>query len=673
MKYKQKVFGFFLIFFLLFFLSFKADAAILTLSPNSGSFSVGSTFDVSLFLNTEKESVNAIEVGLSFPADKLQLVSPSTGKSIISVWTAPPTFSNQTGKINLQGGIPGGINVSNGLFTTLTFRVKGVGSAILKFLDETRVLLNDGLGTDGLKQTEGAIFKLTLPPPGGPIVISETHPDQSRWYSNRTAILQWAPDIEADGYSYVVSDEPVDLPDNTSEGLRTEIAYKNLSDGVHYFHIKALRAGVWGGTTHFALNIDSSPPASFPVKISPSARTTSKQPILNFETTDALSGIDYYEYKIISLKPITNVESAPKSFFIEAEGSQILKLDIGAYDVIVRAYDKAGNFQEVSQKLEIVKPLFQVITGKGIQIGDFFVIGWIWIWIFGISIILILTLIAWLISRWHKGIILRKAKKELPFEVKNKLQELQKYRQRYGKIAVIFLLLSSFLLISKAHAQNLELSPPLVSTVSRDISNEEIFYIGGKTDVSNAEVIIYLQNLQTGETMSGNVTSDKKGEWFYRHPAFLSSGNYLLWSQTKLGDSFSPPSPQIQMTVRPTAVQFGVSRLSFESLYLISIIILLLLVFGLVAFIIFHIYSGKKKKKLFWKEVKEAEDAVHRGFAVLRRDIEAELSVVRKAKLNKVISIEEKAREAQLLKDLENIEKFVGKEVWDIEKIHPEY
>lgn len=311
---RKAILSVFAIFLFFGFSSPKSEAAVLTLSPPSGSFSVGSTFDVSLYLNTEGESVNVIETSLSFPADKLQLVAPSTGKSIISVWTAPPTFNNQTGRINLQGGIPGGIKVSNGLFTALTFRVKGVGSAILKFLDDTKVLLNDGLGTDALKQTQGAIYKLTLPPPAGPIVVSETHPDQSRWYANPTAIFAWAPEENAEGYSYMLSDDPVALPDNTSEGARTEIAYKNLSDGVHYFHIKSLRENAWGGVTNYALNIDTSPPAKFPIKISPSARTTSKQPIANFETTDSLSGIDFYEYKIISLEPQTELDSAKSSF-----------------------------------------------------------------------------------------------------------------------------------------------------------------------------------------------------------------------------------------------------------------------------------------------------------------------------------------------------------------------
>ena len=68
------------------------------------------------------------------------------------------------------------------------------------------------------------------------------------------------------------------------------------------------------------------------------------------------------------------------------------------------------------------------------------------------------------------------------------------------------------------------------------------------------------------------------------------------------------------------------------------------------------------------KEVKEAEEAVKRGFAVLKRDIEAELSVIHKAKLNKALSLEEKQKEEQLLKDLSEMERYVGREVWDIEK-----
>lgn len=64
--------------------------------------------------------------------------------------------------------------------------------------------------------------------------------------------------------------------------------------------------------------------------------------------------------------------------------------------------------------------------------------------------------------------------------------------------------------------------------------------------------------------------------------------------------------------------------------------------------------------------MREAQEAIRRGFAVLRRDIEAELALVRKAKLTKSLSAEEKMREEQLRKDLTQVEQNIGKEVLDI-------
>src|SRR3989344_1021647 len=96
-------------FFLIFFLPRSALATILSVSPATGSFHVGSTFSISLLLDTEGKSINAIQAFLSFPPDLLQVVSPSAGGSIVGVWTVPPKFNNTTGRINLEGGIPSGI------------------------------------------------------------------------------------------------------------------------------------------------------------------------------------------------------------------------------------------------------------------------------------------------------------------------------------------------------------------------------------------------------------------------------------------------------------------------------------------------------------------------------------------------------------------------------------
>src|SRR3989344_2211164 len=278
------------------------QAATLLLSPSSGTFSIGSTFNVSILLDTEEESINALEVSLSFPPDMLQIVSPSTGQSIIGVWTANPKFDNINGRIELQGGVPGGITSSKSLISTVTFRVKSVGEGLVKFLDKSKVLLNNGLGTNVLNETDNAVFRFKLPPPAGPIVISDTNPDQATWYSNKTVSLQFINETSGvEGYSYILSDNPTTNPDDINEGKKNSVSYTNLADGIHYFHIKSLRAGVWGGTTHFAIKVDATPPADFIIDIAPSIRTASKLPIIQFMTTDVLSGIDHYELKLISL------------------------------------------------------------------------------------------------------------------------------------------------------------------------------------------------------------------------------------------------------------------------------------------------------------------------------------------------------------------------------------
>jgi hypothetical protein len=68
------------------------------------------------------------------------------------------------------------------------------------------------------------------------------------------------------------------------------------------------------------------------------------------------------------------------------------------------------------------------------------------------------------------------------------------------------------------------------------------------------------------------------------------------------------------------------------------------------------------------KEIHEAEESIRRGFAVLRRDVQAELAVVGKIKLTKELSQEEKQRESELLRDLDWVERMIGKEVWDVEQ-----
>ncbi|MCI0680300.1 cohesin domain-containing protein [bacterium] len=670
---------------ILFVLPWHCQAATLSLNPAGGIFEVGSTFQVSIILDSENRTINALEVNVQFPKDILQVISPTTGKSIISLWTSKPSFNNIDGTLNFQGVIPGGINVEKGLVATLTFRAKAPGEAFVKINDNSSVLLHDGLGTEVLHDTSGGIYDIVLPPPEGPAVASDTHPNQLVWYPLRTVSLRFEPIPDAAGYSYVLNKEPVDVPDDISEGTKNAVVYRDLADGKHFFHIKASRGDMWGGATHFGIQIDAEPPADFPISILPSARTASPRPILEFGTTDRHSGMEHYELSIVPLSP-----EAPDSMpvQIEAESPFIVpRLSLGSYDAFIYAYDRAGNVRVVKKKIEIVKPIYSFFDERGLYAGDVALPWWVLALIF-LIIIIILSYIAWVVKRYRNKMEMRHLMRTIPSVTEAELDELNTYRKKYGKItAIMILTLSAFFgaagdhvayaatedagyeALEKIEEGSALLGPPIITIFSDAISNEEIFYTGGVAIDPRMTVIIYLQNNNTGEVISERITPDKKGRWFYRHHTFLQPGDYSLWTEGRLGEESSPPSAEKQLSVRETAVQIGASRVSYEFIYLLISVFLSLIIIALVSYIAVHGYHARKKHRAWLREIYEAEEAVREGFMLLRKDIETELALVHRIKMTKNLTEEERAHEKELLRDLDYVERRIGKEMSDIERM----
>lgn len=663
-----------------FLISNSAQAANFSISPSSGTYTVGSTFEVSVVTDTKGQTINAVQLNLSFPVDKLQLVSPSAGNSIISIYTTPPKYDNSTGKIEIIGGIPNGINTSNGLITKLTFRVKGVGNASLRFTGDLQILLNDGRGTNVLENTFGATYKLELPPQQGPIVISDTHPDQEIWYKNSNVNLIWDVGLPAaTNYSYTISDNPTDVPDDTPETQDTKASYNKVPDGINYFHIKAYRDGHWGGVSHYGLKIDNLAPAEFKITISPSSRTFVKNPFAQFTSSDSLSGLDRFELKVLPLK----IEGKPKAIiddqlFVDAQSPyQIPELLNGSYSVIVRAYDKAGNFREISQKLEITDSWFWFLSQDGIVLPFGRQVSWGLILPIFLILLFLLLVAAYIVRRWYKLAHGRIIDNHLPGTIQTQLSELEQYRSKYGKMMSGFLLMviigasvmfaGSSLFADFPIARAQEIPPPVIASYSANIKDDELFYVSGRTTEPLADVVVHLQSLVDGGSFDFTTTSDKRGDWTYRHSSFLEGGKYIIWAHTKMGAQLSSPSPQVELDVKPIAINWGNSRITYQSLYIGLILGLFVMLVALIAYIIVHAILVRRRRKVFAANLRQTEDSIKRGFISLRRDIEAELVLMRQANLSQELSGEQKVREQQLKEDLKNIEELVGKEVWQIE------
>ncbi len=322
-----------------------------TLSPKSGSFVEGSTFDVSILLNTKSAVINSLELRLNFDRDKLEIVKPIGGQSIVGVWVEPPRFDNSRGTASYVGVITNGIKTESGLIGTITFKAKKTGRASVSIEGGSRVFLNDGLGTEVGADFGRADYTILVKAPEGVRVFSETHPSQGEWYNNNNPVLSWEKDAGVDGFSYVLDTLPATIPENQIVTTDTTKAFESLEDGLWYFHIKARKSGAWGNAGHYLVRIDTKPPADFRPQLNYITASTAlvDRALVSFFTTDNLSGIRRYEVGVIDRAESTSVSPV----FVEAESPYQVPLSgSGELSVIVRAVDMAGNIRDSSINVE---------------------------------------------------------------------------------------------------------------------------------------------------------------------------------------------------------------------------------------------------------------------------------------------------------------------------------
>ncbi|MBD3208322.1 MAG: hypothetical protein GF370_02635 [Candidatus Nealsonbacteria bacterium] len=199
-------------------------------------------------------------------------------------------------------------------------------------------------------------------PPGELEIFSSTHPEEDDWYRQKGVTFLWelADEIEATGFSYILDKKPETIPDNTSEGTLKYVDLNIKEDGVWYFHVKAERAEVWGPVSHYRVQVDTDPPVSFSSQVDEESITEEERALLRFTATDDLSGVDYYQIKLKG--------KDTEEIFVERESPyQLPKLKAGRYSILVKVWDRAGNFREKEVDFEVVSSGVEIpVTGKPI-------------------------------------------------------------------------------------------------------------------------------------------------------------------------------------------------------------------------------------------------------------------------------------------------------------------
>jgi hypothetical protein len=132
-----------------------ALAASYALSPASGSYSVGETFQVRVVANTTGQPVNTGEATISYDTTKLTAVSVSKDGSPFNLWVTGPVISS--GAINFAGGGTTALSGSPSV-VTITFKAETEGVADLSF---TKATLLAGAGQNVLTGSTGASYMIT--------------------------------------------------------------------------------------------------------------------------------------------------------------------------------------------------------------------------------------------------------------------------------------------------------------------------------------------------------------------------------------------------------------------------------------------------------------------------------------------------------------------------------
>jgi hypothetical protein len=353
-------------------LPWGAMAAVLYLMPQSQTVYQGDNFLVNVMLDSEGAQINAAEIYLKFPKEKIQVVDLGNGGSIFSLWPQGPDFSNEKGEVYFAGGLPGGFEGS-GKLISITFSSlpeSSTGPVEISLEENSRVLLNDGKGNQADLVFLAGNYEIVKKEEGLPVISSSSHPDPKKWFQSSTIHLHWDL-VEGAEYSYQLSKDPLAEPDNIPDRPEGKLKwvgdmeYANLEDGIYYFTLKQkLPDKDWSGTVRFRANIDTTPPGEFKPEIGRDPSVFGGKYFLSFATTDAMSGVDYYEILEEPQKNIFSRFFSKNKSKILGETAQNWKVGESPYlledqslqsIIKVKAVDKAGN-ERVAEIIPPAKP-----------------------------------------------------------------------------------------------------------------------------------------------------------------------------------------------------------------------------------------------------------------------------------------------------------------------------
>lgn len=143
---------------------------------------LGTTVTIRALL-TSPTPVNVVQSAVVYDANMLEVISVSSGSSILRYWQQQPSLDRINHRTSFTGGLPTpGFQGTDGELITLSVKTKSLGVTTVSFAPQSQVLANDGAGSPVPWAARSLILKIeeakknSSPLPTIPIHITDTDP-----------------------------------------------------------------------------------------------------------------------------------------------------------------------------------------------------------------------------------------------------------------------------------------------------------------------------------------------------------------------------------------------------------------------------------------------------------------------------------------------------------------
>jgi len=205
---------------------------------------------------------------------------------------------------------------------------------------------------------------------------------------------------------------------------------------------------------------------------------------------------------------------------------------------------------------------------------------------------------------------------------------------------------------------------PVISEYPEELQIGDTLTIKG-TFIAESIVRVYVQK-EGEEADKKEIKANKEGNWTYVHERALERGVYRIWTEgIDIRGAQSYPSDKINIAVKLPAL-FKIGKLAVD--YLSVMVSLLAIIALIIITIFFGWYRMATWRKRLRREVREAEESVQKAFDALYEDMRDNLESLENVKTEKDLSREEKKLLKKMKGALDVAERYIGKEIKDVEK-----